>query len=53
MTSGERERLIDMYRDGHRIVVAALEGIDEAGLDVREAAGEWSPREVVHHLADS
>ena len=53
MTSGERERLIDMYRDGHRIVVAALEGIDEAGLDIREAAGEWSPREVVHHLADS
>lgn len=49
----ERDRLIAMYRDGHRVVVVALEGIDEAGLDAREAPGEWSPREVVHHLADS
>ncbi len=49
----ERDRLIAMYRDGHRVVVAALDGIDEAELDAREGPGEWSPREVVHHLADS
>jgi len=53
MDIAERDRLIAMYRDGHRVVVAALEGIAEAGLDAREALGEWSPREVVHHLADS
>jgi hypothetical protein len=35
------------------VVVDALAGITEAGLDAREAPGEWSPREVIHHLADS
>jgi hypothetical protein len=31
----------------------ALEGISDAELDAREAPGEWSPRQVVHHLGDS
>ena len=39
--------------DGYQVVVAALDGADDAALDAREAPGEWSPREVVHHLADS
>ena len=48
-----RRRLVEQYRDGYQVVVEALAGISEAELDVREAPGEWSPREVVHHLADS
>ncbi len=48
-----RGRLVEQYRDGYRVVVEALAGITEAELDAREAPGEWSPREVVHHLADS
>lgn len=48
----ERARLIAQYRDGYREVQAALAGITEAELD-RAAEGEWSARQVVHHLADS
>ena len=53
MDAAERERLIAQYEDGYQAVQAALEGSSEAELDAREAPGEWSPREIVHHLADS
>ena len=53
MTEEERAVLIDRYEDGFRAVAAALEGITDAELEAREGPGEWSPREVVHHLADS
>jgi hypothetical protein len=53
MAAAERDALIDQYEDGFRAVSAALEGITEAELAAREAPGEWSPREIVHHLADS
>lgn len=53
MNAAEREALIDRYEDGYRAVAAALEGITAAELEAREAPGEWSPREIVHHLADS
>jgi hypothetical protein len=42
-----------MYEDGYRVVLEALGGATEQELDAREAPGEWSPREVIHHLADS
>ena len=53
MNAAEREALIDQYEDGFRTVSAALEAITDAELEAREAPGEWSPREIVHHLADS
>jgi hypothetical protein len=53
MNSGERQRLIDRYREGPAEIDRALEGITEAELDFQIADGEWTPREVVHHLADS
>ena len=53
MNAAEREALIDQYEDGFRAVSAALAEISEAELEAREAPGEWSPREIVHHLADS
>lgn len=53
MQQAEREQYMAMYRDGYRVICDALEGADDAELDKREAPGEWSPREVVHHLADS
>lgn len=52
MDAEERARLIQQYRDGYREVVAALEGITEKELD-RSSEGEWTPRQVAHHLADS
>ncbi len=53
MDQTSRATLIAQYRQGYDAVVAALEGITETELDAREAPGEWSPREIVHHLADS
>lgn len=50
MNTQQRKALIDQYMDGYNVVVTALEGAD---LDAREAPGEWSPRQVIHHLADS
>jgi DinB superfamily len=48
----ERSALIERYRDGHRAVVAAYEGLAEEELD-RSASDEWTPRMIAHHLADS
>jgi hypothetical protein len=48
----ERKALISRYRDGHRAVVNALQGMREDELD-RSASGEWTPRMIAHHLADS
>jgi hypothetical protein len=53
MDRGDRAQAVAEYEDGYRAVMAALEGATEAELDAREAPGEWSPRVVVHHLADS
>jgi hypothetical protein len=53
MDTAERGELIARYKEGHRVVEEALAGITEAELDAREGPGEWSPRQVAHHLADS
>jgi uncharacterized damage-inducible protein DinB len=53
MTANERQRLIARYTAGYEKVAAALRGIATDELDFRPAPGEWSAREVVHHLADS
>jgi DinB family protein len=49
----ERQKLMLQYQKGHTAVVASLAGITEAELDERPMADAWTPREVVHHLADS
>ena len=53
MEAARRADLIARYKGGHAVLVASLAGIDEAGLDARPADGGWTPREVVHHTADS
>ena len=52
MNPEERARLIKQYRDGYRAVVEALDGVTEEELD-RCVDGEWTPRQIAHHLADS
>lgn len=52
MDAAERKRLIDQYRDGHRAVIEALDGVTEDELD-RSADGGWTPRQIAHHLGDS
>lgn len=46
-------RLLEKYRQGYGEVRAALKGISDQELDRRPSKDEWSPREIVHHLADS
>jgi hypothetical protein len=53
MNQAEREALIGQYEDGYRAIEAALADITEVEMEAREGPGEWSPREIAHHLADS
>jgi hypothetical protein len=53
MEDQERQARIEQYAAGYQAVTEALVGITEAEWDAREAPGEWSPREIVHHLADA
>src|SRR5260370_41975277 len=48
----ERASLVKRYKDGRRAVVDALRGVKEEELD-RSVSGEWTPRQIAHHLADS
>jgi hypothetical protein len=48
----ERAKLIERYRDGHRVVKEAFAGIKDNELD-HSASDEWTPRQIAHHLADS
>jgi DinB family protein len=52
LNASERAELIARYRDGYRVVMEAFDGISEDELD-RAADGEWTPREIAHHLADA
>ena len=53
MLPNERAGLIARYVAGPDVIDEALAAITPAELDTPEAPGEWSPRQVVHHLADS
>jgi hypothetical protein len=53
MDATRRAELVARYRIGPEVLRSSLDGIDEAGLDGRPADGGWTPREVVHHTADS
>jgi hypothetical protein len=53
MDKETRQRLIEQYKDGYRVVAEALVGASDDDLDARPAPGKWTGREIVHHLADS
>ena len=53
MTREEREALVVRYRDGAAAFRAALADVADAELDERPIDGEWTVREIAHHLADS
>lgn len=46
----EDRQLIERYRAGYAAVVDALKDV---APDSRPDAGEWTPSEIVHHLADA
>ena len=49
----DRASLLEQFRSGYGAVEAALEGATDEELDRRPPSGEWTAREVAHHLADS
>jgi hypothetical protein len=52
MNADERARLIEQYRKGYLAVMEALDGVTDDELDSC-VDGEWTPRQIAHHLADS
>jgi hypothetical protein len=53
MYAAERAALIDQYEAGYEAVAMALKGITAEEMEAREGPAMWSPRQIVHHLADS
>jgi hypothetical protein len=53
MDAERRVALVAQYEAGPAVLEAAVEGLGDAELDHRPADGGWTPREVVHHVADS
>jgi hypothetical protein len=53
MEKEARKTLVAKYKDGYRAVAEALAGATEAELDMAPAPEKWTPRQIVHHLADS
>jgi len=53
MQKDQRDKLVEQYKDGYRVVAEALVGATDEELDARPAPNKWSSREIVHHLADS
>jgi hypothetical protein len=49
----DRAALLQRYASGTDDPRAALTGVTDADLDRPQPAGEWTARQVVHHLADS
>jgi hypothetical protein len=52
LTPSERAALVERYRTGYAAFAAVIAGASEAELDARPFEGEWTLREIVHHLAD-
>jgi hypothetical protein len=53
MDHSERYALIAEYKAGYQAVCEAIGQLSEEQLDLRPVDGGWTPREIVHHLADS
>ena len=53
MTPEERDALMVRYRDGAEAFRAAIADVEDGELDERPLEGEWTVREIAHHLADS
>ncbi len=53
MDAGERAALVAAYVAGPAVIRASVEGLLDEQLDKRPSDGGWTPREIVHHTADS
>jgi hypothetical protein len=48
-----RDSLVKKYREGAAVIATAVAGLGDTELDYGPSDGGWSPRQVVHHTADS
>ena len=53
MTASQRQRLIERYERGPKLITEALAKVPAEALKWRPAPGKWSVHEVVCHCADS
>ena len=53
MDIATRRLLLHKYIAGPQVIVDTLNRIGAAALDRKPSPKDWSPREIVHHLADS
>jgi hypothetical protein len=53
MDAAERRELIEKYRAAYDVFAARVSSLSAAELDRNDPEGGWTPREVVHHMADS
>jgi hypothetical protein len=53
VTANERQRLIERYERGPKLIKEALAKVPAEALKWRPAPGKWSVHEVVCHCADS
>ena len=44
MDKDTRQKLIDQYKDGYRVVAEALTGAPDEELDARPAPAKWTAR---------
>ncbi len=52
MLIASEHKILDEFIASGRQLEQALHGLREEQLDLRAAPGEWSIRQIVHHLAD-
>lgn len=48
----DRAALLGRYREASAAIAGVVGRLAASELDCRESLAEWSPRQVVHHLAD-
>lgn len=53
MDRERRRELVQRYKDGFAAIEEAIAGISDEEMDGRPEPGEWTVREIIHHLADS
>lgn len=53
VTSSKRRRWLQQMAETPAMVAAAVRGLDDDQLDTPYREGGWTPRQVVHHLADA
>ncbi len=53
MDVATRLQLIREYRQGYELIADALKHVGAQSMDRKPSPDDWSPRQIVHHLADS